>query len=387
MRISKLRSTWHPLVLVTLVIGINACSRPDWIFRQSAPKPEAKQQVEGSLTFQNIILKQTNAEGQLLWQIKAKQATYRNNQKAAQIKEIQGNLYQGGKAAFKVEAEQGEVQQDGQKVVLKGKIIATDLQDGVVLKGREVEWRPQEDLLTVRKDLTVIHAQIQMWAREARASSRTHQVVAQGQVVAETRSPVLRLRTERVVWQIAQQQISTDLGQGSSTPRGIEIQQFVNKTISNRAYAGEAKVNLKTNIVTFQAPAEISLLNPPLDVSSQQLRWDVNRQLVISDRPVQVSDRRQKVTLTANQGYLNQSQQLVQLTGAVRAEGWRNRSVLTTDQLTWLLPNQQIEARGHVFYQQEESPRFSLKGPRAIGRIQEQTILISGGGVVTEIFP
>jgi LPS export ABC transporter protein LptC len=369
------------------VIGINACSRPDWIFRQSAPKPEAKQQVEGSLTFQNIILKQTNAEGQLLWQIKAKQATYRNNQKAAQIKEIQGNLYQGGKAAFKVEAEQGEVQQDGQKVVLKGKIIATDLQDGVVLKGREVEWRPQEDLLTVRKDLTVIHAQIQMWAREARASSRTHQVVAQGQVVAETRSPVLRLRTERVVWQIAQQQISTDLGQGSSTPRGIEIQQFVNKTISNRAYAGEAKVNLKTNIVTFQAPAEISLLNPPLDVSSQQLRWDVNRQLVISDRPVQVSDRRQKVTLTANQGYLNQSQQLVQLTGAVRAEGWRNRSVLTTDQLTWLLPNQQIEARGHVFYQQEESPRFSLKGPRAIGRIQEQTILISGGGVVTEIFP
>jgi hypothetical protein len=35
----------------------------------------------------------------------------------------------------------------------------------------------------------------------------------------------------------------------------------------------------------------------------------------------------------------------------------------------------------------QENPAFTLRGPRAVGTIEEQTLRISGGDVVTEIVP
>jgi LPS export ABC transporter protein LptC len=385
------RSLFGKLVLVALLAGISACNSSS-----SMPQKEdtsAAQEADSGLTFKDVILEQADANGQPLWRIRAKQATYSQDQKTAQVRDLAGELFQNGKSVFQVKAERGEVQQESQKIFLKGQIVATDTQDGTVLQARELEWRPEDDLLFLRKNLTVNHRQIQILAMEARASSRTRQIDAQGQVVATTYNPALRLRAEHLAWQTAEEKVLADSGKGNQTPWGVQIERSANATagqgqaMMDRAWAGQAEVSLSTKTVNLRPNARLSLINPPLEVASQQLVWHLNHQTVNSTQPLQVLHRDQKVTVTANQGSLNLIQKRVQLTGSVQAVGQQeNRSFLRTDQLTWLIPTQEIEARGNVIYHQNNPP-VDLKGPRAVGKMQQQAVVIGGGRVVTEIIP
>jgi lipopolysaccharide assembly outer membrane protein LptD (OstA) len=76
---------------------------------------------------------------------------------------------------------------------------------------------------------------------------------------------------------------------------------------------------------------------------------------------------------------------IVYLTGDVYAVGQRRQS-LKAQALTWYLPSQLVEAEGDVIYRQVEPP-VSFTGQKAVGKLQDQNIVVSGGRVVTEIIP
>lgn len=349
-------------------------------FGTSGPKSSStgSRPREGELSFKTVTLKQTDAKGQLLWQIKAQAAVYSQDRKLAQVKNIDGELFQAGKPVFTLKAQAGEIQPEAQRILLRGNITATDTQSGAILKGQAVEWLPKSDLLVVRQNLQVVHPQVQMTAKSARASSRKHQIEAQGEVVVDTQNPNLRLRSEQAVWQISQQRIIAD-------PQ-VQIQTTTAKAASDRAVGDRAELNLAAKTLTLGPKAQVSLNQPPLEVASQQLIWNLNQQTVTSQKPLQVWHRDQEITLRASQGTLNLAPQQIQLTGNVQASGVRNQSVLKSNQLTWLLPSQKIIAQGNVFYAQNQ-PTLKLRAPRAVGKIQAKTIMIQGENVVTEIFP
>jgi hypothetical protein len=73
------------------------------------------------------------------------------------------------------------------------------------MHGNELEWRPNEDLLIVRKHLTITHPQVQAVAQEAHVFSRAHRMELQDQVVAQAPAPQVQLRTEHLIWQIQAQ--------------------------------------------------------------------------------------------------------------------------------------------------------------------------------------
>lgn len=381
-----MRSRFSKLVLIALLAGVNACSCSNSTPQQPAREAQPTQPVDGRLTFKNVLLEQAGTNGQPLWRIRAKQATYSEDRKIAQVQDLAGELFQNGKSVFRVKADRGEVLQGSQKVFLRGQIVATDTRDGTVLNAREVEWRPDEDLLFLRQDLKITHRQMQISAKSARASSRTRQIEAQGQVVATLNDPSLRLRSEQVVWQVAQQRVLADSGKDKQAPWGVLIERPLEPGGLDRGWANQAVVSLNTKTVTLQPNARLSLINPPLEVASRQLVWNLNRESVNSSQPIQVLHRNQSVTVTANRGNLDLPRERVQLAGSVQAIGQRNRSFLRTDQLTWLIPTQEIAAQGNVVYRQM-NPQVDLKGSRAIGKIQQQAVVISGGRVVTEIIP
>jgi len=90
--------------------------------------------------------------------------------------------------------------------------------------------------------------------------------------------------------------------------------------------------------------------------------------------------RQQQVTLTANQGQNGFAERSC-LTGDVHAVGQRRQSI--NKALTWYLPSQLVEANGDVVYRQVEPQRVYRS--KAVGK--NQTIVVSGGRVVTEIVP
>lgn len=367
------------LALVIMLLATGACGdRQNRTADKLAKDSSAVQSFESNLTFKDVTLEQADDKGQILWKVKAQQARYRKDQKIADVQNPTGELFQDGKLVYRVKSKTGEVQQDGKKIFLKGDIVATDVRSGAILKGNELEWQPQADILLVRNNLTGTHPQMQASAKEAKVFSRAQRMEFFGNVKATTKDPALGMQTEHLIWEMAKELVTSD--------KPVQIDRYISPTVADRATGNQANVNLKTKIAILQQNAQLSLVDPPLQIGSNALVWNLNDQTVVSDQTINVIHREQQVNLTANQGRVELQPRIFYLTGNVSGIGQRNQSQLRTDRLTWFIPTQQFEAEGNVVYRQVDPP-FNLTGPKASGTMQNQNIVVSGGRVVTEIIP
>ena len=367
------------LVILSFLSACNGESRTE----KKIKKDTAATEIEGSLVFNNVTLDQADEKGRPLWKVKAKQATYSKDKKIARIEKPTGDLFQDGKIVLKVSANSGEVQlgETGNKVFLKGQITATDTRNGAVFRGDELEWRPKEDLLVVRNNLKGSHPQLQASAKEGRYFSRKEQVELFGQVAAISKDPDLQMKTEYLLWQIKDQQLSGN--------KRIQIERYKAKTVTDRVEADNSQVNLKTKIATLKQNVQLTSVDPPLLISSNSAVWNLNTQTVTSDQPVRIVHQKENVILTANQGVVDLQRKVANLTGGVQGVGSRNQAKLYANQMMWEIPTQKLQASGNVIYQQVNPP-FNTTGPTAVGRLQDQSIVVTGSAgtrVVTEIIP
>lgn len=369
------------VLLLLLLFGIGACSREGRTEKKLAKDTAVLQSSETNLTFNDVTLEQTDEQGRLLWKVKAKQAIYSKDNKIAQVQNPIGDLFQDGKIVYQIGALQGEVHQEGKKIFLKGQIVATDTETGAVFRGNELEWQPKEALLIVRNQLTGTHKEMQMSARELRAFNREKRIELIGQVMAKAKEPPLQMRGEHLTWWMQQQKVISD--------RPVQIDRYKGQTITDRAVGQQAEVDLKAKTAILKQNAQLNILDPPVQVASNLIFWNVNAETVVSDQPVQVVHREQQVAITANRGRLDLKPEIAYLTGNVRGIELRRQSKLYADQMIWTLPTEIVEATGNVTYQQVDPP-LNLTGPKAIGKLKDQTVAVSSGNnsrVVTEIIP
>ena len=371
------RQAATPIVSIVLLLGLAACGTPSRNASEPKPTAEPVQAVERNLTFDNVTLEQADEQGRPLWSVKAKQAVYSKDQKVAQVQNPIGKLFQDGKPVYEITSQQGEIQQDGKRLLLKGDIVATDPRNGLVLRGNELEWLPQSDLLIVRNQLTGTHKQVRAKAQSARVFSRDSRVELQGQVEAIATNPDLQMRTEELTWQVREQKLIGD--------RPVQIDRYQGKKITDRATGNSAEVNLKTEVAILKQDARLNVLEPPMQVTSNLLNWDLNAETVTSNQPVKIVHQQQQVTATAKRGRMDLQREVVYLNDDVQTISQRGQ-LLRSQALQWNLSTQQYEANGDVFYRQTEPP-ISFSGQKAAGKLEDQNLVVSGGRVVTEIVP
>ncbi len=368
-----------PLSL-TVVFGLTGCGNGAKLTKPPAETPQA-QNSESKLTFFEVTLEQADDRGRPIWKVRAKRAKYTKEQQIGQAESPYGELYQDGKIVYQVQAQKADIEQDGKRLFLKGNIVATDPRNGTVLRGNELEWRPQEDLLIVRNQIYGTHKQLQAVAQEARVKTRTQRVDFSGGVVANCIEPPLQMRTEHLIWQIKDEKLIGD--------RPLQIARYKNNQISDRGRGDAAEINLKTKIASITKNAQIELLEPPLQINSNSISWNLNTETVTTNAPVRLFHRGEKVAVTANQGEFKIPEKTAYLTGNVRGVGER-RQVLNSQTLTWYLERKLVEAQGNVVYKQVDPP-MTFTGENAVGNIETENIVVSGGNsgnrVVTEIIP
>lgn len=374
---SKVNWRYLPLSLF-LVIGLASCGGKSPI----APKPDAaNQKSDSNLTFFGVDFEQFDEVGRPIWKVKAKQAKYTKEKQIGQAESPSGELYQDGKVVYKIKAEKADIEQNGKQLFLKGKILATDPVNGIVLQGNELEWRPQEDLLIVRNQLNGTHKQLQAVAQEARVKTREQIMEFSGKVVANSADPQLQMRTEHLTWKIKENKLIGD--------RPIQIDHYKNNQITERGSGNAAEVNLKTKIAIIKQNSQLQLLDPPMQITSNSMTWNMNTENVATNSPVQVFHRAENTTVTANQGEMKIPQRTVYLTGNVNAIGQRRQS-LKSNTLTWYLDNKLLSAQGNVVYRQVDPP-LNFTGATAEGNLETENIVVkggsSGGRVVTVIIP
>ncbi|MEH1820926.1 MAG: LPS export ABC transporter periplasmic protein LptC [Nostoc sp.] len=362
-----------------LVFGLVACggkSPP-----ASQQNTEASSNSDSNLTFFGVTLEQADEVGRPIWKVRATRAKYTKEKEIGQAESPYGELYQDGKVVYKIKADVADIAQDGKQLFLKGKIFATDPNNGIVLQGNELEWRPQEDLLIVRNQINGTHKQLQAVAQEARVKTREQRMEFSGGVIANSTDPQMQVRTEHLIWNIKEEKLIGD--------RPIQIDRYKDNKISDRGKGNSAEVNLKTKIATVKQNAQLDLLDPPLQIASNSMIWNMNTETVTTNSPTRMFQRAENVTVTANQGEMKIPQKTVYLTGNVNAVGQRRQS-LKSNTLTWYLDNKLVEAQGNVTYRQVDPP-LNFAGETAVGNLQTENIVVkggsSGGRVVTEIIP
>ncbi|MBN3944825.1 MAG: LPS export ABC transporter periplasmic protein LptC [Nostoc sp. NMS9] len=372
-------STPSFLVLLLLIFGLVACggkSPP-----ASQQNTAASSNPDSNLTFFDVTLEQADEVGRPIWKVRAKTAKYTKEKQIGQAESPYGELYQDGKIVYQIKADVADIEQDGKQLFLKGKIFATDPNNGIVLEGNELEWRPKEDLLIVRNKINGTHKKLQAVAQEVRVKTREQRMEFSGGVVANSIDPQMQVRTEHLIWNIKEEKLIGD--------RPLEIDRYKDNKISDRGKGNYAEVNLKTKIATVQKNAQLELLDPPLQIASNSMTWNMNAETVTTNSPTRMFQRAENVTVTANQGEMKIPQKTVYLKGNVNAVGQRRQS-LRSNTLTWYLDNKLVEAQGNVVYRQIDPP-LNFVGETAVGNLQTENILVKGGSssgrVVTEIIP
>ncbi|WP_445630797.1 LPS export ABC transporter periplasmic protein LptC [Nostoc sp. DSM 114167] len=362
-----------------LVFGLAACGGKSPTTSQQNTADSSNK--DSNLTFFDVTLEQADEVGRPIWTVRAKTAKYTKEKQIGQAESPYGELYQDGKIVYQIKADVADIEQDGKQLFLKGKIFATDPSNGIVLQGNELEWRPKEDLLIVRNQINGTHKQLQAVAQEVRVKTREQRMEFSGGVVANSIDPQMQLRTEHLIWNIKEEKLIGD--------RPLEIDRYKDNKISDRGKGNSAEVNLKTKIATVQKNAQLELLDPPMQIASNSMTWNMNAETVTTNSPTRMFQRAENVTVTANQGEMKIPQKTVYLKGNVNAVGQRRQS-LRSNTLTWYLDNKLVEAQGNVVYRQIDPP-LNFVGETAVGNLQTENIVVKGGSssgrVVTEIIP
>jgi LPS export ABC transporter protein LptC len=330
------------------------------------------------LTFNSVILEDFDKNGKLWWKVKAEQATYGRDQKVARVKQPKGELYQDGKVILKVSGDGGEVLKDGERIFLRGNIVATDVRDGLVMKGNELEWQPKNDVVFIRNNVTGTRQKVNASAQNGKYLTRQRRLELDGKVFVESQDPDVKFNTDRLVWLVEKQKV---IGE-----RPLQVERSENKVVTDRANANQGEMDLKTRIVTLKNSAKLNIVDPPIEITGNLINWQLRERLIISPQLVTINNTKENVTLIGNQGNLNLKTKLLTLTGDVRGAGGPRQARLTSDRLLWNIDTQQFQAEGNVTYQQAKPP-MNLAGPKANGTLKEQQVVVSGGRVVTQFYP
>lgn len=338
---------------------------------------------EPGLTLRDVTLEQADDDGNLLWRVRAVSVTYSPDRAIAVLEQPEGELYQDGEIIYRVSAEAGEVLENGQVVLLQNNIVATGEENDVVLRGNQLEWRPADDLMTISDGITGSDPQVDAIAETAQVFTREQRVELTGEVLANTIAadegePTLKLQATDMTWWIEEERL------GSQTP--LRIEQIEAGQVTDWVIGDTGEFDLATEVAILRQNVRMTANDQSLQVASEEVVWNVPQGDVTLPQPVRIVDAEQGVTVIARRGTMDLNQQIVVLHEQVQATGKNEGSELRSDVLTWTIDTQEIIAEGNVDYRQADPP-VTVRGPRAVGRLEAQTVVISGGRVVTEIVP
>jgi LPS export ABC transporter protein LptC len=367
---------WHRIVLTIIGIGLGSCGT-----KTTQPKPSpTPAAIEAKLELDNLSFQQVDRQGKPLWKFRAQHGIYAPDRKKVKVTNLDGDFYQDGKIILHVTAKLGEVEQEGAKIFLRGDVVTTETRNSLVLIGQEVEWQPQADLLTIRDRVQANQQKFQVNANEGKYFSRKQQMELTGKITAFAVNPRLAMQTEHLTWLVKDQKIIGD--------RPTRLQRYQDNQITTQVTTNSFTTALDRKVINLQGQVQLNATKPILQVNGDSFMWQIDRELITANRPLTIVDRQEAVTFNANAGNLDLKESIATLTGKAQGVAIRNQANLSADQLVWEITSQQLIGTGNVVYQQID-PVIKFTGTRGVGKLQDRSIVVSGGKqqVRTEFIP
>jgi LPS export ABC transporter protein LptC len=354
--------------LLLLFFVLNACQNNQLNTNAEEAKSEKIGRLDTQLTLNNAVLEQSNRDGNLVWKIKAKRTTYSDDRKIGYIEDITANLLQDRQIILKIKGKKGEIQEQGNLILLKEEIVANDVRNQSVLQGDILEWRPLENTLMIKNGLQVNHPNLIVTANTAKYSTDTESLELTGQVVANSLEPNFSLESDRFFWQIPQQKVIVN------SP--LEIVRSQQETVTDRIVADRGEIDLKQQTVTLKDNIELNSLNPHLQIATNSAIWNYQKRFIKSDRPIQIVATQQQLTITGNQGQIDLTTEIATLKNGIKGVDNREAATLYAQQAVWNINQKEIVATDNVIYNKAQ-PKVDLTGDKAVINLAENKATVS----------
>lgn len=363
-------SFWLSCCWLSLLLNLTGCrsQSPSSTQSQVEPKSPVSAHSDTRLVLNNAVLEQSNLKGGTVWKLKAANTVYSDDRKIAYLEDVTGNLLKNNQLVLQLSGKKAEVRDNGTIILLKDDIIVSDPRNGAVLRSNEIEWRPKENLLLVRHNITGTHPQLAITAQEGRYYTDTSILELQGKIIATTQKPSLQLKTEHLKWQIPQARIECD--------RFLEVVRYQEEIVTDRLVADRGEVDLARNNIVLHDNIELISDQPQLQIATNLINWNYQTRIANTSQPIQILDNQRQLTVTGNQGEIDLQKQVVRLDGGVKGLNPLKQSQLYARQLIWNIPTEIVEATGNVIYEQA-NPKVNLTGERAVGKFTYNQIVVS----------
>ena len=335
------------------------------------PDSQFQRQVEQGLVLFNSTLEQSNSQGKILWRLKTDKATYSPDKKNAQLEKLTANLFSDDVLILQISADRGELRKDGQEIYLNQNIIAVDPRNQAELRGEEVVWFPEKNIMKITgsKGIKANHEKLSVIAKQAKYNTESQTLELEKNIVATTNKPALQLKTQRLFWQIEQGKVFGN--------EKLNLVRLDEKNVTDQLNTNKAQIDLNKNIAIITGEVEYQSFEPLLQVATSKVIWFYGDRKMQSDNPITLVQPEEKTTLTANQGTFDLISNQVDLKGGIYGESAENEAKIYADILNWNLNNQEMNATGNVVYQQVE-PDLNVKGNKATGYLNSKNIIVTG---------
>lgn len=367
--------TTRSLLLFFLLTGCQAESIPE-----TSSNPNNGGVTESQLILSNAILEQANPAGQTLWRVKSVETKYSPDRQFAYLEGVTGNYWQNQELAIYLTAEKGQVIDDGEIIILTDNVIITDVRNQTVITGDELTWYTQKNLLILKGNLVGEHPQFNVTALMGKYYTDTQQLELSGDVVGYSQESPLKFSSNELLWQIESENILVN------SP--VEIVRYDEQAIITEKITSEKlEVDLDSHQAKFSNNVEFISFQPAVQIASNSLIWYYQERRIIADEPLKIVHHEEELTLIANQGELDLVTEIAHLSNGVQGKTPRNQANLYSQELTWAINTQIVEARGNVVYEQIE-PDLHLRGDKAIGTLQDNNIVVTGNEesqIITDI--
>ena len=330
----------------------------------------SESRTQTQLILNNAILEQSNSEDNTVWKIQAKSSVYTEDKKVARLQAVTANFLQDGQVILRVSAEAAEVRNNGNLILLQDNIVAQDTRNGIVVKSDEIEWQPAKHLLSIRQNPKAIHSNLEVKATEGIYFTDTQSLELKNNIVATTIDPALQLKSDRLVWDISQETITS--------PLGLQIVRYQpDGNMIDSLVADQGIVNLSNSTATLSNNVELISYKPQLQMATNSLIWNYQTRQVNADRPLKIIDKQHNLEVIGNQAAADLNQKVVRLNDGVKGVNIQDRAQIYAEKLTWQIDTKTIEATGNVVYQQSD-PQINLTGEKAVGKLAEDRLIVTG---------
>lgn len=370
----QVKGLFFQYFLLLLIFSLTACDRTRNLATDSSPQSSNTNTEEQllnagrlntQLTLNDAVLEQSNDRG-LVWKIQAKRTTYSDDRQTAYLEDVTANLLQDKEIILKVKGKRGEIREQGQLIVLQEAIVASDGRNETILRGNTAQWRPSENVLTIKDNLQVNHPNLIVTADKAQYFTDTESLELIGEVVANTEEPALLLKSDRLLWQIPQQKVIAN--------NPLNVVRYQQEAITDRLVADRAIIDLEGQTIALDSNVALNSVQPELQIATNSATWNYQLRTIKSDRPIQIVD--QQLTITGNQGQIDFETEIATMTNGVKAIDNLEPANLYSDRAIWNIPQKEVTATGNVIYNKAQ-PKIDLTGDRAIIDLEANKAIVT----------